>query len=210
MAKWIRLLCLFGLGRGIEKNGLCSSCVTLAGVKQRRIPFPFRPRNDPPHLLHIFSFSSHLAKPGDGNGTVFFRPRSEKEPHPVELAQFKCSGWRDHARAKRPAKTNRARHIPEAKPTFSKLFTLFSCLNGARSRLREVTQQRSYLLGYGRLSARRCPLAKENLGLSDDSRCAHYASFEPLRYLGAEPFRYLFCLQRYIQISSSCASYVEG
>jgi|ERR1700677_4187679 hypothetical protein len=165
-------------------------------------------------MTHCISFTSsrsvHLAKPGDGMGHSSFDCAAKRNPHPVELAQFRCCSWRDQARAKRPAKTNRARHIPEAKPTFSKLFTLFSCLNGARSRLREVTQQRSYLLGYGRLSARRCPLAKENLGLSDDSRCAHYASFEPLRYLGAEPFRYLFCLQRYIQISSSCASYVEG
>jgi hypothetical protein len=52
----------------------------------------------------------------------------------VELAQFKCSVWRDHARVKRPEKANRTWHIWEAEPTFSKLFTLFSCcFNGARS-----------------------------------------------------------------------------
>jgi len=59
-------------------------------------------------------------------GQSSFDRAAKRNPHPVELAQFKCSGWRDHVRAKRPAKTNRARHIRGAKPTFSKLFTLVS------------------------------------------------------------------------------------
>jgi len=89
-------------------------------------------------MTHRISFTSsrsvHLAKPGDGMGHSSFDRAAKRNPHPVELAQFKCSAWRDHARAKRPAKTNRARHIRGAEPTFSKLFALFSCFNGARSR----------------------------------------------------------------------------
>jgi hypothetical protein len=103
-------------------------------VELRPIPFPFRPRNDPPasrsHLLVQFTWQNRAT----GMGQASFGRAAKRKPHPVELAQFKCSGWRDQARAKRPAKTNRARHISEWKPTFSKLITLFSCFNGARSR----------------------------------------------------------------------------
>jgi hypothetical protein len=200
------------LGRGEEsKPGLCSSCVTLPEVEQRRIPFPFRPRNDPSasasHLLVQFTWQNRAT----GMGQSSFDRAAKRSPHPVELAQFKCSGWRDHARVKRPEKRTAPRHIWEAELTPSPSSLPCSPVSMEREAvLREMTLQRSYLFGHGRSNARRCPLAKENPGLSDDSRRAHYASFRRLRYSGAEPLRYPFCWQRYLQISSSFASYVEG
>jgi hypothetical protein len=158
------------------------------------------------HLLVQFTWQNRAT----GMGPSSFDRAAKRNPHPVELALFKCSVWRDQARAKRAAKANRARTFRKRSlPSPNSLpCSLFSTARGAA--LREMTLQRSYLFGYGRMNARPCRLANENLGLSDDSRRAHDVSFEPSRYLGAEPFRYLSCLLRSLQISSSCASYVEG
>jgi hypothetical protein len=72
-----------------------------------------------------------------------------------------------------------------------------------------MTLQGSYLLGYERRNARRCPLAKNNLGLSDDSGRAHCTFVEPLRYLGAEPFRYFLLAALSLNKLLMCV-YVEG